>query len=101
MSKEGCQSQCLFQDLDALLESSQEELDQLVNINKGRRRSKSSTRLDFLSFEDPFLTVSSSVHTDSNMSSNDNQNMVDLCKCNSGMTTSECCGKQLDHDGTS
>ena len=100
-STKGSQSQSLCQDSDALLSS---DLDQLVHNNKEVRiRSKSSTRLDFLSFEDPFLTVSSSVRTDSSDMSNGGGNKVlanDLCKCASGLTPQDCCDKG-DEEATS
>ena len=49
-------------------------------------RHNSSTRLDYLSFEDPFLSVSPTVHTDAS-------DMDQLCVCSSGKLAKNCCAE--------
>ena len=88
LSPEGSSSQSHFRYLD----NSQLFRQESVYIHSEPRaavsRHNSSTRLDFLEVEEPFLSVSPAVYTDNSESQAD---MDELCGCNSGVVAKECC----------
>ena len=58
-------------------------------LSEERYRLNSSTRLDYLEFEDCFLSMSPTLHTDSSEMGEPNKGV--LCACNSGILDIECC----------
>ena len=62
------------------------------DIGSDRGRRNSSTRLDFLSFEDPFLSVSPTVYTDTS-------EMDQPCGCSSGKLAKNCCAEAAGSEG--
>ena len=85
----GSQSQQQHPNADQLLASGVGCVYSSSDSDSERYRLNSSTRLDYLDFEDCYLSMSPTVHTDSSEMTDLNKGA--LCACKSGIPAIECC----------